>query len=150
MLGDEPAEPEQCRSQYWACLNDAKYSVTHPSCTPTVGPTASVFFRYTDTVLFGQWVVLLETDGHLDVAPVNSQQGPVSLNISCKETVRCQFVTECDAPAGSEIVTLLFGKHEAWSGSSRTEFRRCRAPSQRCTRPKCEPAFLFWGNRASY
>jgi hypothetical protein len=58
------------------------YTVTHPSYTSNVGPTARIFSRYVDVVPVGHWVVLLEMDGRLLVVVVNSQQDLVSLIIS--------------------------------------------------------------------
>ena len=49
------------------------YSVTHPSYTSDVGPTACVFSRYVDVVPVCLWVVLPETDGRLLVEVANSQ-----------------------------------------------------------------------------
>ena len=48
--------------QCFACLSNSLYSVTHPSYTSNVGPTAIVFSRYVDVVRVGGCVVLLETD----------------------------------------------------------------------------------------
>jgi len=81
-VGGEAVYTERCGSQCWACLNDALYSVTHPSKTSNVGPTASIFSRYVDLVSVGQWVVLLESDGRLFVEVFNNQQDMNSLIIS--------------------------------------------------------------------
>jgi hypothetical protein len=84
---DGTSEPQRCGSQCWTCLNNALSSVTHPSSTSNVGPTARIFSRYVDVVPVGQWVVLPETDGRLLVVVLNSQQDLVSLISSCTGNV---------------------------------------------------------------
>ena len=81
-VGDELANPEQCGIMCWANINKTLYSVTHPSYTPNVRPTSTIFSCYVDVVHIGQVVVFLETDGRLIVVVINSQQDVVSLIIS--------------------------------------------------------------------
>ena len=87
-------------------LNDALYDLTHPSYTTNVRPTATIFSCYVDVVQVGQVVVFLETDVRLFVVVINSQHYLFSLISSYKETDKCQFMTECDAPADSESIIL--------------------------------------------
>ena len=75
----EVAKPKRCGWQCFAFLNDALYSATHPSYTSNVGPTPRIFSRYVDVVLVVQWVVMIETDGRINVVVFKSPQDRISL-----------------------------------------------------------------------
>jgi len=66
----------------WANVNGTLYSATHPSYTPNVRPTATIFSCYVDVVSVGPTVAFPETDGRLIVVVVKSEQNLVSLIIS--------------------------------------------------------------------
>ena len=63
--------------------NGALCSVTHPSLTSNVGPTARRLSCYVDVVIVGRRVIFPQSDGRLRVVLVNSQQDLVSLSSSC-------------------------------------------------------------------
>jgi len=77
------AKRKRCRWQCWVCLNYALYSVTHPSFTSNVGPTAGIFPRYGDVIRVFEWVVISETDIRILVEVANSQQNRYSLFKTC-------------------------------------------------------------------
>jgi len=73
-----------CVSHWWALLNEALCSITHPSCTSNIGPTARVFSCYVNVVHVGLWVVFPQADGRPLVVLVNGQHDVVFLCSSCE------------------------------------------------------------------
>jgi len=61
----------------------AIYSVTHPSYTSNVRPTATILSRYVDEVPVQPWVVCHEHNGRPPFEVANSPPDSVSLSIIC-------------------------------------------------------------------